>query len=68
VKDSETALVVPPKDASALAKAIDRLVQDPDLATRLGSAARARALQHFSRVAMLDRMESVFRNVLGRAK
>ncbi len=68
VSDGETALVVPPKDASALAGAIDRLLQDPDLAARLGHAARDRALQRFSREAMLDRMESVFRNVLGVAK
>lgn len=68
VSDGETALVVPPKDASALAGAIDRLLQDPDLTARLGAAARDRASQRFSREAMLDRMESVFGNVLGVAK
>ncbi len=62
--DGETALVVPPKDASALAGAIDRLLQDPDLARHLGHAGRNRALERFSREAMLDRMESVFRNAL----
>lgn len=66
--DGETALVVPPKDAFALAGAIDRLMQDPDLASRLGHAARDRAVERFSREAMLDRMESVFRNALGEAK
>jgi glycosyltransferase involved in cell wall biosynthesis len=66
--DGETALVVPPKDAFALAGAIDRLMQDPDLASRLGHAARDRALERFSREAMLDRMESVFRNAVGGAK
>ncbi|MBE0622755.1 MAG: glycosyltransferase family 4 protein [Burkholderiales bacterium] len=68
VNDGETALIVPPKDASALAAAIARLMQEPDLAARLGHAARDRALQRFSRDAMLDRMESVFRNVLREAK
>jgi len=65
--DGETALVVPPKNASALAGTIDRLMQDPDLAGRLGHAGRNRALERFSRVAMLDRMENVFRNALGNA-
>ena len=68
VSDGETALVVPPRDAFALAGAIDRLMQDPDLASRLGRAARDRALERFSREGMLDRMESVFRKILGDAK
>ncbi len=66
VSDGETALVVPPRDAAALAGAIDRLMQNPDLANRLGHAARGRALERFSRETMLDRMESVFRNALGK--
>ena len=64
VSDGETALVVPARDASALAAAIDRLMRDPDLARRLGHAARERALQRFSRDIMLERMESVFRRAL----
>jgi len=68
VSDGETALVVPPKDASALARAIDRLMQDPKLAARLGHAARERALQRYSREIMLDRMESIFRNALKERK
>ena len=68
VSNGETALVVPPKDAFALAAAIDRLMQDPELASRLGRAARERAMERFSREAMLDRMESVFRDALGKRK
>jgi glycosyltransferase involved in cell wall biosynthesis len=67
VNDGETALVVPPKDAFALAGAIDRLMQDPDLASRLGHAARDRALERFSREAMLDRMEIIFHDTLGQS-
>jgi glycosyltransferase involved in cell wall biosynthesis len=42
----ETGLLVPPHDPSALASVIDRLVSDPELASRLGSNAhkKARAL------------------------
>jgi glycosyltransferase involved in cell wall biosynthesis len=66
VSEGETALVVPPKDAPALAGAIARILADSDLASRLGHAARTKALRCFSREAMLDRMEDVFRNVLRR--
>ncbi len=60
VTDGETALIVPPKDATALAAAIARLLDDPDLATRLGAAARRRASADFSRETLLDHMEQVF--------
>ncbi len=60
VTDTETALVVPPKDAAQLAKAITRLLEEDALATRLGLAARDTAITYFSRASMLDRMESIF--------
>ena len=64
VTDGDTALVVPPKDAAALANAIGRLLDDDTLATRLGAAARRRASADFSREAMLDRMENIFSGAL----
>lgn len=63
VGDNETALVVPPRDAKALSTAIRRLVDDSQLAARLGEAARRKAIERFSREAMLDRMENIFRQV-----
>ena len=60
VRDGETALVVTPQDSAALAAAIRRLITDNALATRLGSAARERAVAHFSREGMLVRMENIF--------
>lgn len=62
VDDGQTALVVPPRDATALAAAIIRLLDDATLAGRLGTAARQRASEHFSRTVMLDRMEGIFRS------
>lgn len=60
VSDGETALVVPPRDAAALAAAISRLLDDAALATRLGAAARDVACADFSKEAMLDKMEDLF--------
>lgn len=60
VSDGETALVVPPRDAPALAAAARRLIAEPQLGAALGLAAREKALGRFSREAMLDRMENVF--------
>jgi glycosyltransferase involved in cell wall biosynthesis len=62
--DGETALVVPPQDAGALAAAIGRLAADPALRARLGAAARAHCARHFGYEAMLDRMEAVFRDAV----
>ncbi|TAM76455.1 MAG: glycosyltransferase family 1 protein, partial [Chloroflexota bacterium] len=45
VRRDEQALLVPPRDASALAKAIARLLDDPDLRAHLGASGRERSLQ-----------------------
>lgn len=45
LEDERTALLVPPGDEPALARAIVRLLDDAALRARLGAAARARALE-----------------------
>jgi len=45
--DGVEGLLVPPRDPSRLADALLRLLRDPDLRARMGSAARARALERF---------------------
>jgi len=60
VQDGESALVVPPQDAPALAAAIGRLLDDPALAVQLGATACRRASAEFSQVHMLDRMTVIF--------
>lgn len=44
----EAALLVPPKDAAAIGKAVTTLLGEPALAERLGQAARTRIEQRFS--------------------
>jgi glycosyltransferase involved in cell wall biosynthesis len=46
--DGETGLLVPPDDPSALAAAIGRLLDDPELRARLGAAGRERVVQRFT--------------------
>jgi glycosyltransferase involved in cell wall biosynthesis len=56
VEDGTTGLLVPPGDAHALAAALDRVLRDDELASRLGSGARARVARRFGREASLDRL------------
>jgi glycosyltransferase involved in cell wall biosynthesis len=46
LRHGETAWLVPPADASALAAGLDRLIRDPELRRALGAAARSDAILH----------------------
>ncbi|HJU37606.1 MAG TPA: glycosyltransferase family 4 protein, partial [Gaiellaceae bacterium] len=61
VADGETGLLVPPRDASALRAAVQRLLADPELRERLGREARVRALQRFGWDAVIDRTLEIYR-------
>jgi glycosyltransferase involved in cell wall biosynthesis len=60
-----TALVVPPRDANALAAAIERFSGDEGMRRELGEAARKHCVEGYSYERMLDRMENIYRNVSG---
>ena len=60
-----TALLVPPRDAAALAAAIARLAADEGLRRELGETARKHCVEGYSYERMLDRMENLYRNVAG---
>jgi len=62
--DGETGLTVPPRDADALASAIDALLDDPDRRRRYGEQARERVERRFGRERMLDTMERRYRAIL----
>jgi rhamnosyl/mannosyltransferase len=60
----ETGLVVPPRDPGALARAILTLIQDEQLRREMGKNARQRAFQEFSLQTMVDRITSLYREVM----
>ena len=62
-RDGEAALVVPPRDVGALRMALEKLLDDENLKSRLGDAARRHCAAEFSYERMLDRMEAVYRRV-----
>ena len=67
VVDGVSGLVVPPRDARAIADAVTRVLRDPDLAARLGSAAEIRVRDHFGVEAMLSALDELYRSELARA-
>lgn len=65
VSDGETGLLVPPRDATALAVAIEKLASDPVLARQLGQAARVKALAEFDERIVIERTMAVYEELLG---
>jgi len=61
-----TALIVAPQDPGALRQALVRLVESFGLRQALGQAARTHCEKRFSFEHMLDRMEGVFRDAVGK--
>ena len=69
VVDGESGVLVPPRDPPAMAAAVKRLLNDPDLASRLGVDARARVEAGFSSEVRLDRIEELYRGLIaGKAR
>jgi glycosyltransferase involved in cell wall biosynthesis len=60
-RDGETGFTVEPKDAHALAAAVERLIADPDLRRRFGAAGRVRAREQFSKAVLRQRLLEIYR-------
>ena len=65
VRDGETGLLVEPGDPLSLTKAIERVLDDDELATRLAAAARKLVEADFGLAPMVEATEAVYRQVLG---
>ena len=59
VTDTVEALIVPPEHTEELARAVVRLLREPELARSLGAAALSRARSQFGEERMLDELEGM---------
>ncbi len=64
VQPGRTGLLVPPRDAGALADAMRALLNDPARARSMGAAARAYVAANFGVAEMVQRTADVYRRVL----
>jgi len=62
--DGVTGLLVPPKDADALANALRTLLSDKELRTRMGAAGKQRVEQVFSLDQMIRKTVDVYQQVI----
>jgi len=66
VEEGVTGFLVPPRDAAGLAGAISRVLEDRDLAARLGRAGRARVVERFSIQDVIRQTEQLYLTLLRR--
>jgi glycosyltransferase involved in cell wall biosynthesis len=64
IRDGQDGILIAPNDDDALSAAIEKLIQDPDRARRLGLSARRRAVESFSRVGMRRRFEQFYHGLM----
>lgn len=67
VVDGDNGLLVPPSDPDAVAQALGRLLEDPDLRARMGERGRRRVLERFSQELVIRRTFGVYRDLVGDA-
>lgn len=67
VAHGETGLLVPPGDTAALARAVDRLLQDPARAHRMGREGRRRAESLFRIERTVNELEAHYQELIGTA-
>ncbi len=68
VVDGDTGVLVPPRDAAALAAAVERLLADPAERARMGEAGRRRMLEQFDEEQVVARTLEVYRRLLDRRR
>lgn len=65
VRDGYNGLLVPARDAEALARALDILLKDPVLRENMGARGREIAVQDFSEDLVIEKTLAVYRELLG---
>ena len=64
VVDGETGFLIPPSDASAMVKALEELLADPQKRISIGEAGRRRAREVFSLPRYVTEFEELYEAVL----
>lgn len=64
IRDGETGLLVPPKDPGALADAIIKVLQDKDLARKMGENGRKLVEENYTWEKAADMTEEIYREVM----
>jgi glycosyltransferase involved in cell wall biosynthesis len=64
IEDEVSGLLVPPRDATALASAVGRLLEDEDLASKLGQAGMRRVSELFSIVGSVRETERLYQQLV----
>ena len=64
VRDGDTGLLVPPRDAEAVAQAVVALAREPDRRKALGEAAREHVVPEFGLDRMVMRIEALYEDVI----
>jgi glycosyltransferase involved in cell wall biosynthesis len=63
VQDGRTAVIVPERNAAALAEAIDRLLSSPELRAAIGAAARRSAIEQHGWARVAEQFEAIYDRV-----
>ncbi|MBI5631762.1 MAG: glycosyltransferase [Elusimicrobia bacterium] len=64
LRDGQSGLLVPPKDAAALARKMAQLLDDPGLKSRLGEGAKAAITERFKLIDMIANYESAYAHLI----
>ena len=64
IDDGITGLLVAPRDADALVRALTTVLRDPDLRAKMGRAARIRVEQRYSVAPMVDAYEDLYERLV----
>lgn len=62
--DGETGFTVPPRDSKALAEALNKILNDKELAAKFSKNALTRVRERFSREKMLEKIYSIYKNLI----
>lgn len=65
VRPDVNGILVPPRDSAALARAIQVLIQSPELRARFGGAGREITMAEFSKEIVIDQTLNLYRELLG---